>query len=79
MACVAGTLVRLDAVSAELARIERVCGRAERVERVDGTVSRVCHAGTLFYLRVSPVEPQWVTPDAPIIYNVESNTTWNVE
>ena len=52
MACVAGTLVRLDAVSAELARIERVCGRAERIERVDGTVSRVCHAGTLFYLRV---------------------------
>ena len=73
-------MVRLDAVSAELARIERVCGRAERVERVDGTVSRVCHAGTLFYLRVEP-QYIWLTESNlySAIVNVESNVSWKAE
>lgn len=73
------SLVRLDCVQASLSLIERVCGAAERVERVDGTVSRVCHVGTLFYLRVTPAEPQWITPDTPLVYQVECNTAWRVE
>ena len=78
MACVTLRLVRLDCLRAELARLEAVCAKAERVERADGTVSRVCHVGTLFYLRVTPAKPQWITPDRPLIYQVESNTAWEV-
>lgn len=79
MGCVTGQLVRLDALRGQLARIERVCGAARRIERVDGTVSRVCSVGSLFYLRVTPVEPQWITPDTPLVYQVECNTAWRVE
>lgn len=36
----------------------------------------VCSVSDLPYLRVSPQEVQWITPDEGIIYNVESDTDW---
>lgn len=36
----------------------------------------VCSVADLHYLRVSPQEVQWITPDEGIIYNVESDTDW---
>lgn len=31
------------------------------------------------YLRVFPVEVQWVTTTTSIEYNVESNTSWSIQ
>lgn len=41
--------------------------------------SIVCTAKEFTYLNVSPQEVQWITPDMCIVYNVKSNTTWNIE
>ena len=30
------------------------------------------------YLNVVPLEPQWITSEIPINYNIESNTDWNI-
>lgn len=39
----------------------------------------VCSLSDVFYLVVSPDEPQWITSDANIIYDVTSNVIWTVE
>lgn len=39
----------------------------------------VCGVTEVNYLRVSPSEIQWITPDSDIVYSVESNTDWNIE
>ena len=39
----------------------------------------VCSLSDVFYLIVSPDEPQWITSDANIIYDVTSNVIWTVE
>lgn len=42
-------------------------------------VSIVCSVKKLHgYLRVSPEEVQWITPDYGIVYTVESDTDWIV-
>lgn len=38
----------------------------------------VCSVGDLRYLRVSPQEVQWITPDEAIVYMVESDTNWTI-
>lgn len=39
----------------------------------------VCSLSDVFYLVVSPDEPQWITSDANVIYDVTSNVIWTVE
>ena len=39
----------------------------------------VCSVADLHYLRVSPEEVQWITPDMGIVYNVMSNIDWTIE
>lgn len=39
----------------------------------------VCSLSDVFYLVVSPDEPQWITNDTSIIYDVTSNVIWTVE
>lgn len=38
----------------------------------------VCGIGDVKYLRVSPQEVQWITPDMGVVYTVESDTSWNI-
>ena len=38
----------------------------------------VCSVGDVHYLRVSPHEVQWITPDEAIVYMVESDTNWTI-
>lgn len=40
--------------------------------------SLVCSVSEQFFVRVSPQEIQWVTPNEIITYNVEANTEWNI-
>ena len=39
----------------------------------------VCTAKEFTYLKVSPEKIQWITPDMGVVYNVMSNTDWNIE
>ena len=38
----------------------------------------VCSIADLHYLKVSPEEVQWITPDYGVVYHVESDTNWIV-
>ena len=38
----------------------------------------VCSIADLHYLKVSPEEVQWFTPDYGVVYHVESDTNWIV-
>jgi hypothetical protein len=42
------------------------------------TCGIVCDVGDFHYLRVSPHEVQWITPDEAIVYMVESDTSWTI-
>jgi hypothetical protein len=42
------------------------------------TCGIVCSIGDVHYLRVSPEEVQWITPDMDVIYTVESDTSWSI-
>lgn len=59
---------RADAVGAELT------GQG----RMSVTLCTVCYIDRMLYLRVSPSEPVWVTEDIPALFEVHSNTSWDI-
>lgn len=59
---------RADAVGAELT------GQS----RMGVTLCTVCYIDRMLYLRVSPAEPVWVTDDIPALFEVRSNTSWDI-
>lgn len=59
---------RADAVGAELT------GQS----RMSVTLCTVCYIDRTLYLRVSPSEPVWVTEDIPALFEVRSNTSWDI-
>lgn len=59
---------RADAVGAELT------GQG----RMSVTLCTVCYIDRMLYLRVSPSEPVWVTEDIPALFEVRSNTSWDI-
>lgn len=38
----------------------------------------VCSVADIHYIRVTPTEIQWVTPYDEVIYEVESDTNWEI-
>ena len=40
------------------------------------TCGIVCSISELHYLKVSPSDVQWITPDYGVVYSVESDTNW---
>lgn len=79
MGCVEVSIARRERVAAETSRIERITAELSRLERVTASVNLVCYVGGILYLRVSPMELQWITEEIPAVYSVESNTVWNVQ
>lgn len=43
------------------------------------TCGVVCTIADIHYIRVSPSEVQWVTPDIGVVYQVTSDTDWIIE
>lgn len=43
------------------------------------TCGVVCTIPDIHYLRVSPSEIQWITPDLGVVYQVTSDTDWIIE
>ena len=62
-------VVRADVFGAELTE----------QSRMRATLCFVCYIDRTLYLRVSPSEPVWVTEDIPAIFEVQSNTSWNID
>ena len=62
-------VARADAIGAELT------GQS----RMSATLCTVCYIDRALYLRVSPAEPVWVTEETEAIFEVQSNTSWNID
>lgn len=43
------------------------------------TCGVVCTIADIHYLRVSPSDVQWITPDIGVVYQVTSDTDWIIE
>lgn len=61
-------VVRADVFGAELTEQSRMCA----------TLCFVCYIDRTLYLRVTPSEPVWVTEDTEAIFEVQSNTSWDI-
>lgn len=84
---------RVGGVSADVARIgaspvltawdtlDRLCLDVKDMfaeRHLDLSCSLVCEVHGQFFLKVSPQEVQWITPNEIITYIVKSNTEWNI-
>lgn len=78
MGCVKVDIRRIGCTRASLARIPSASVSLVAMPVVQASLTPVCSVGGLYYLRVTPSEPQWITPDMPARYQVRSNTRWNV-
>ena len=62
-----------------------IFGNVNKIAIPDGEIKAISANGVVIwsaqianYLRVSPSEVQWITPDQDIVYQVESNTEWTI-
>lgn len=79
MACVRGSILRKDTVAVETKRRSGIAALLKTVSRQMGvTLCTVCYIDRKLYLRVSPSEPVWVTEDIPALFEVRSNTSWDI-
>jgi hypothetical protein len=79
MGCTKGSIVRKDTVEAEAWRRQRMMMQINSIGRMSASVCTVCYIDRTLYLRVSPAEPVWVTEDTEAIFEVQSNTSWNID
>lgn len=78
-ACIRGSVSRIGGIGAEAQRMGGMLCEAARSGGIYAYASLVCAINDSVYLRVRPVETQWVTVDTSREYNVESNTNWLIE
>lgn len=52
---------------------------SEMGAHLEASCSIVCSLSEVLYMVISPDEPQWITCDKAIIYEVASNVNWTVE
>ena len=79
MGCTKGSIVRKDTVEAEAWRRQRMMMQINSISRMSASVCTVCYIDRTLYLRVSPAEPVWVTEETEAIFEVQSNTSWNID
>lgn len=63
------------------AQVRRICGINASVSMVGGinvTVSLICAINKNKYIKVTPVDAQWIDIDMSATYNVLSNTKWEI-
>lgn len=81
-----------DALTAEVTNLRSFEARAslfgggrilptvsEMGAHLEASCSIVCSLSEVLYMVISPDEPQWITCDKAIIYEVASNVNWTVE
>lgn len=66
-------------IGVNVARVDAVGAELTGQSRMSATLCIVCYIDRTLYLRVSPSEPVWVTEDIPAIFEVQSNTSWNID
>lgn len=71
---------RIGGIAVEINRYDKpiVATATEASRHLKVVCGIVCSVADLHYLRVSPHEVQWITPDEAIVYMVESDTNWTI-
>ena len=49
------------------------------INRIKANFSIVCSINDTPYLKVSPEDIQWISPDYYLVYEVKSNTDWIID
>ena len=65
-------------IGINVARVDAVGAELTGQSRMSAALCIVCYIDRTLYLRVSPSEPVWVTEDIPAIFEVQSNTSWDI-
>jgi len=78
MGCLSFTTKRLGGIDLSASRIGGIGLGTERLCGIRFFTSLICDTGIGSYLRVTPVEMQWIDIDLSVDYNVITNKAWNV-
>lgn len=69
MACIDGSILRVDVMAAQVRRIDRMLAQ----------IAKVCYINKELYLTVTPSDVQYITADKPVTFFVRANGNWHVE
>ena len=69
----------MGCINASVSRVGGINASVSRVGGINVTVSLVCAINKNKYIKVTPVDAQWIDIDTSAIYNVLSNTKWDVK
>ena len=68
----------MGCINAQVRRIEGINASVSRVGGIKVTVSLLCAINKNKYIKVTPVDAQWIDIDMSATYNVQSNTKWEI-
>ena len=78
MGCVKATVTRIGGIDADAQWLGGINASAHRVGGINVTVSLICSINEKAFIKVTPIETQWIDVDFSINYNIKSNTNWNI-
>lgn len=78
MGCITAKARRIGGINAASYRIGGINARASCVSGIRASCSLICTINTNQYLRVTPIEPQWIEVGEDVTYNIRSNVNWNI-
>ena len=68
----------MGCINAQVRRIGGINASVSRVGGIKVTVSLLCAINKSTYIKVTPVDAQWIDIDMSATYNVLSNTKWEI-
>lgn len=68
----------MGCINAQVRRIGGINASVSRVGGINAAVSLICAINKNKYIKVTPVDAQWIDIDMSATYNVLSNTKWEV-
>ena len=69
----------MGCVNAQVRRIGGINASVSRVGGINVAVSLICAINKNTYIKVTPVDAQWIDIDMSATYNVLSNTKWDIK
>jgi hypothetical protein len=68
----------MGCINAQIRRIGGINASVSRVGGINVAVSLVCEINKSTYIKVTPVDAQWIDIDMSATYNILSNTKWEI-
>ena len=78
MGCINAQVRRIGGINASVSRVSGINASASRVGGINVAISLICEINKSTYIKVTPVDAQWIDIDMSATYNVLSNTKWEI-